>query len=93
MNTKIELTPRTIIKCYWTTDPDFMGYGRNLTWEPLRRKADVKGTPNTILENWQKEKQKVGLNSGIYFAVRFYVKDKQIDIDDIRDFNAFRKYV
>jgi hypothetical protein len=83
----ISLTPRTKINGYWTTDPKYLGYGNIIEkWNPLENRPDFTGTPKTVLQHWKEEKRCAGLNSGTYYAVRFYVGAEKIDINDIQDF-------
>ena len=83
---KMELTARSRIKLYWTTDPSFMGYGDNpRKWQPTG-KPMITGTPRTILKKWEEEKRYSGLNGGIYYRVALFVGDEQVTWDGIREF-------
>ena len=86
------MNARTIIKLYWTTDPECMGYGNNPhKWEPTG-KPMLKGTPRTILTKWEEEKRKCGLNGGVYYTTRLYAEGKEVQWEDILSFLAEQEF-
>jgi hypothetical protein len=80
-----KITPRTRVRLYWTTDPNYMGYGLCETWNPKNSVPDLTGTPRTIVKKWYNEKIENGLNSGVYYAMRVYIGDEQVAMEDIKD--------
>lgn len=81
------MNARSRVKLYWTTDPSYLGYNNYAKpWDPQSYTPNLVGTPKTILDKWEREKIRAGLNGGTYFAVAVFVDGKRSDLDEVRDF-------